>query len=260
MTVESKTARLKVERLDDGALWDVVLGGSRGNILDRALTSELTALFEEAGKSPDLRAVCLRGEGGHFSFGASVAEHLPGEVAEMLSQFHDMFRAMLDSAVVYLAAVRGSCLGGGLELASACHRLFASPDAKLGQPEIVLGVFAPVASMLLAERVGRGQAEDLCLSGRICTAGEAQAMGLVDVVCDDPENAALAYGREHLTPRSASSLRFAVRAARLGLRKRFDDELRDIEKLYLDELMGTRDAVEGLEAFLQKRSPRWRNA
>lgn len=257
--MEPKASRLRVERLDGGALWDVLFGGTKGNILDRTLITELTALFDEARTARELRAVCLRGEGAHFSFGASVAEHLPGEVNEMLPQFHRMFRAMLDSGVVYLAAVRGSCLGGGLELASTCHRVFAAPDAKLGQPEIVLGVFAPVASMLLAERVGRARAEDLCLSGRICSAEEAFAMGLVDVVDADPAKAALSYAREHLTCRSASSLRFAVKAARLGLRDRFDDCLRALEKLYLQELMRTEDAVEGLEAFMQKREPRWKN-
>jgi len=167
---------------------------------------------------------------------------------------------MLDGSYVVLAAVRGQCLGGGLELVSCCNRVFASSDARLGQPEIVLGVFPPVASVILPERVGRANAEDLCLSGRVLEADEALKMGLVDVIAKDPSEAALTYAKEHLLPRSASSLRYAVKAARHGLRQRFTAELKEVERIYLDELMATRDAVEGLEAFMEKRAPQWRNA
>jgi cyclohexa-1,5-dienecarbonyl-CoA hydratase len=163
------------------------------------------------------------------------------------------------SSVPALAAVRGQCLGGGLELASFCHRVFAAPDARLGQPEIVLGVFAPVASLMLPERIGRANAEDLCLTGRIVDASEAKQMGLVDVVAEEPEKAALEYARTHLLPRSASSLRHAVRALRLPLSRRLEGELARLERLYLEDLMGTQDAAEGIQAFLEKRAPVWRN-
>ncbi len=248
-----------VQWLEGGAYWDVELCGSRGNILDSALIDSLIAIFEEATSAPEVKAVCLRGRGKDFSFGASVREHLPGEVGGMLPRFHRLFRAMDASAVPTLAAVRGQCLGGGLELASFCHRVFAAPDAKLGQPEIVLGVFAPVASLVLPDRIGRSNAEDLCLTGRIVGVSEAAEMGLVDVVTEAPEAAALEYARKNLLPRSASSLRHAVRALRLPLSKRLDEELARLERLYLEELMGTEDAVEGIQAFLEKRPPEWRN-
>src|SRR6185503_5911370 len=122
---------------------------------------------------------------------------------------------------------------GGLELASLCHRVVASPDATFGQPEIKLGVFAPVASVVLADRVGRGHAEDLCLSGRIIKADEALGMRLIDQVAGgDPMHAALAYVREHLLPLSGSSLRLAVRAGRANLAARLG-RLPDVERLYL---------------------------
>lgn len=256
---EVGAAPLSVERLEGGAYWDVELAGSRGNVLDSALIEALIALFEEAAKAGELKAICLRGRGKDFSFGASVREHLPEEVSSMLPRFHRLFRVMDRSAVVSLAAVRGQCLGGGLELASFCHRVFAAPDARLGQPEIVLGVFAPVASVMLSERIGRANAEDLCLTGRIVTASEAAGIGLVDVVTEEPEKEALRYAREHLFPRSASSLRHAVRALRLALSMRLDSDLAHLEKLYLDELMATPDAAEGIRAFLEKRPPAWRN-
>jgi cyclohexa-1,5-dienecarbonyl-CoA hydratase len=248
-----------ITRLEAGAYWEVELSGAKGNVLDSALIGALTAAFEEAEGARDLKAICLRGGGGDFSYGASVREHLPEEVGKMLPRFHQLFRAMDASSVVVLAAVRGQCLGGGLELASFCHRVFAAPDARLGQPEIALGVFAPVASLFLPERIGRTRAEDLCLSGRIVGASEALEMGLVDVVTETPEEAALDYARKHLLPRSASSLRHAVRALRLGLSPRLDRDLSHLESLYLEELMETEDASEGIQSFLEKRPPVWRN-
>lgn len=252
---------ITLDRLDDGGCWRVTIGGSKGNILDGALMDALTDVFKQAAGEPGLKAICLEGQGSHFSFGASVPEHLPEQVAGMLRRFHDMLLALLDSSVVVLAAVRGQCLGGGLELVTLCHRVFASRTARFGQPEIVLGVFAPVASLLLAERTGRRHAEDLCLSGRTIDANAALAMGLVDEVTDaDPTDEALGWARQHLLAKSASSLRLAVKAVRLDLRTRFVTELPAIERLYLDQLMSTADAVEGLQAFLEKRSPAWRNA
>jgi len=251
---------VRVEELDDGAIWRVQLATPKANIVDMAKTEVLSGIFERAAESVDLKAVILEGQGPHFSFGASVPEHLPGSFEAMLRGFHGVFLRMLDASVVTLAAVRGQCLGGGLELVTFCNRIFASPDAKLGQPEIVLGVFAPVASVVLADRVGRGRAEDICLSGRSLGAEEALAIGLVDQIADDPGEAALAYAREHLLPKSASSLRLAVRAARHGFDERFRREIAEVERQYAEDLMATADAVEGLNAFLQKRQPEWKNS
>jgi cyclohexa-1,5-dienecarbonyl-CoA hydratase len=253
-------APLRVDRLDGGVLWHVVIGAPPGNVLGAALTAALTDVFREAAGARDVKAVVLEGQGHHFSYGSSVQEHLPDQVAGMLRGFHGLFRAIAESGLPVLAAVRGACLGGGLELASFAQRLFAAPDARLGQPEILLGVFAPVASLILAERVGRAHAEDLCLTGRTVGAEEALAMGLVDVVADDPSAAGLAWAREHFLPLSATSLRHAVRAIRLGLNARLGSELAQLERLYLDELMRCADPVEGLRAFLEKRPPAWRNA
>ena len=259
MTGERQPA-LRVETLEGGAVWRVGFGATKGNVLDSLLVAELSELFRRAGREPGLKAIVVEGRGEHFSFGASVQEHLPEHVAGMLRGFHGLFRLLFASAVATVAVVRGRCLGGGLELATACHRVYASRDARLGQPEIALGVFAPVASLLLAERVGRPAAEDLCLSGRTLDAEEALRIGLVDGLADDPAAPALAYVRERLLPHSASSLRFAVRAVRTSLAERFEREIERLERLYLDELMATADAVEGIRAFLEKRKPEWRDA
>lgn len=257
--MSTEAAVVRVETLDDGAIWRVLLNTPRANILDREKSEALTRIFGKAHDDKGVKAIIMQGEGPNFSFGASVQEHLPESCAAMLTAFHGLFRAMLDASVVTLAAVHGHCLGGGLELAGFCNRVFAAGDARLGQPEITLGVFAPVASVILCERMGRGGAEDLLLSGRTVTAEEALRLGLVDEVGENPLDAALAYARTHLLPRSASSLRWAVRAARLGFAERLVAELGRLEAMYVRDLMTTADANEGLQAFLEKRSPVWRN-
>lgn len=252
---------LRVWRERDGRLLRVRLARPKANVLDAEMVAALDAAFAAAARpsqdGPALRGVLLDAEGPHFSFGASVEEHLPGKCAEMLRGFHALLLRMLELPVPLLVAVKGQCLGGGLELASAGGPIFAGRDAKLGQPEIVLGVFAPAASCLLPERLGPAAAEDLLLSGRSVGAEEALRLGLATAVADDPEAAALAWFDEHLSKKSAASLGFAVRAARNGMVERVRTKLAALEELYLSGLMSTRDAPEGLTAFLEKRPARW---
>lgn len=247
------------ERMADGGLWRVRLATPKANILDQAKFEILGSVFEQAAADPDLKAILFTAEGPHFSFGASVEEHMPGLFETMIQTFHGVIRSAVASNVACLAAVRGQCLGGGLELVSVCSRIFAADDAMFGQPEIRLGVFAPVASILLPDRIGQARAEELCLSGRSLAADEALRIGLIDEIADDPEAAALAYYEEHLATHSAKALRLATEAARIGLARRFDTELQAAEDLYLEQLMRTEDAAEGLQAFLDKRRPQWRN-
>lgn len=254
---EAAKSPILVTPLDDGAFWRVALAMPKANVLDGAMTRALHDVFVKAADAPRLAGVLLTAEGPHFSFGASVAEHLPEHVTAMLSTFHRLFRAMAAARIPIVAAVRGQCLGGGLELAAFAHRVVVAPDARLGQPEIKLGVFAPVASALLPERVGPGVAADLCLSGRSIDGARALACGLADELADDPEAAALAWLREALLPQSATSLRFAVHALRAGFHARFFPALDRVERLYLDDLMRSSDAKEGIAAFLAKRAPHW---
>ena len=241
----------------DGALLRLRLSRPKANIVDAAMIAALRAALREHLPGVRLRAVLLEAEGPHFSFGASVEEHLPGSCAAMLRELHALIMELVACPVPVLVAVRGQCLGGGLELAAAGHRIFAAPGATLGQPEIKLAVFAPAASCLLPERIGQSRAEDLLFSGRSIGAEEAHRIGLVNALADDPSAAALAYFEEHYAPRSASSLRFAVRAARFDFVERVRRKIAEVERLYLEELMATHDAVEGLTAFIAKRPPVW---
>ena len=232
----------------------------KANIVDGEMTAALSAAFDKVNGMHHLKAVLLAAEGPHFSFGASVEEHLPDQCADMLRGFHALIMTIVSCPVPVLVAVNGQCLGGGLELALAGHLIFAAPGAQMGQPEIRLGVFAPAASCLLPLRTGHQQAEDMLLSGRSIDAEAAQRCGLITTISDDPEAAALTYYDTHYSGLSASSLRLAVEAARTHFTAEVRARLAHVERLYLDKLMTQTDALEGLNAFLEKRAPVWRDA
>lgn len=241
----------------DGRLLRIRLDRPKANIVDAAMTAALDAALDAHLQRSDLSAVLLDAEGPHFSFGASVEEHLPGSCEAMLKGLHRLILRIAAAPVPVLAAVQGKCLGGGLELALAAHQLFVATDASLGQPEPMLGVFAPAASCLLPEAIGPQRALDLLISGRSISGAEAAAWGLATDAGSAPQEAAVQYFHAHLAGKSASALRFAVRAARLDYVARVREKLAAVERLYLEELMATHDATEGLKAFLEKRPPRW---
>ena len=241
----------------EGALLRLRLARPKANILDAAMIAALERAFGEHSGNTGLRGVLIDHEGPHFSFGASVEEHLPASCAAMLQGLHALLSRMLAWPAPILVAARGQCLGGGLEFACGGNLLFAGRDAQFGQPEMKLGVFAPAASVLLPARLGQARAEDLLLSGRSIDAPTALAWGLACEVADDPAAAALAYFDAHLAGKSASSLRYALRAARTPLAEAVRRRFADVEALYLEGLMHTRDALEGLQAFMDKRTPKW---
>jgi cyclohexa-1,5-dienecarbonyl-CoA hydratase len=241
----------------DGALLRLRLARPKANIVDAAMIGALHDAIREHRGRRALRGVLLDAEGPHFSFGASVEEHVAERCGAMLASLHALVLAMLEFPAPILVAVRGQCLGGGLEVALAATRIFATPDAQLGQPEMKLGVFAPAASCLLPYRVGRGAAEDLLLSGRSISGSEARAIGLVDAVADEPEAAALAYFDAQLASKSAAALACAIPAVRAPVIEAVRRRLDDLVHLYVDTLMKTRDANEGIAAFLAKRPPTW---
>jgi cyclohexa-1,5-dienecarbonyl-CoA hydratase len=246
------------DRLEHGgALLRLTLARPKANLVDASMIAALHGAFVAYRGHPGLRGVLLDAEGPHFSFGASVGEHLPDQCAAMLASLHALILAMVEFPAPILVAVRGQCLGGGLEVALAGSLIFAAPDAQFGQPEMKLGVFAPAASCLLPYRVNQPVAEDLLFSGRTVGGDEARAMGLAQYLFDDPEAAALAYFEQHLAGKSAASLACAVAAARGPMLRDLPRRLDEVERLYIDRLMQTRDANEGLIAFLAKRKPNW---
>jgi len=246
--------RLKFTREERVAC--ITLATPKANILDRDTIHELdTAVSQCAGRV--LNAIVLAADGPHFSFGASVQEHLPEQIAGTLQALHTLLRRIYEIPAPVIAAVRGQCLGGGFELVLACDLIISDKTAQFGSPEIKLAVFAPAASALLPIRVGQAVASRLLLTGAAISAEEAARCGLVAKITDDLGVGLNQWLESDFLPRSPSSLKFACRAARLPLRRVFEQELPEIEALYLLDLMATADAEEGVRAFLEKRAPHW---
>jgi cyclohexa-1,5-dienecarbonyl-CoA hydratase len=196
-----------------------------------------------------------------FSAGASVQDHLGDRVARMLERFHDCFRMLSRLDLVTVALVRGAALGGGCELAMACDFVLASDTARFGQPEINLGVFPPVAAYQFSRQLAPRKGLELLLSGEPIDAGTAERIGFVNAVFPDREFETKSEAwLQRLYRQSASSLRLAKKAFRIAQSADFDERLAAVERLYLEELMKTSDANEGLQAFIEKRKPVWRNS
>jgi cyclohexa-1,5-dienecarbonyl-CoA hydratase len=208
----------------------------------------------------DRAVVCILAAGGDkaFSAGVEIADHTRERVPTMLEHFHGLIRKIRRLECVTIAAVRGVALGGGFELALACDMIVAEEGSTFGVPEIWLGCFPPVAAAVLPRHLAPQKAYELVLSGEPITAAEATQMGLV--------NALAPRGRLEETldrfvarfiEKSGAALRIAKRALRVSEDAAFGSDLAAIERLYLDELMRTRDAEEGIRAFIERRPPKW---
>jgi cyclohexa-1,5-dienecarbonyl-CoA hydratase len=230
------------------------------NILNMAMMAEICDALDSWRDKRDLKVVLFEGAGKCFSAGVDVKEHIGDLAPKMIDLFHGMFRAMDRLGAVTIASVHGSCLGGGCELAVFCDLAIASRDATFGQPEIMVGVFPPIAAYLFPRIIGHKAAMELVLSGRTVSAEEAVALGLVNRVVDRAtlEKATREFVKPYLGL-SAEILRQTKRAIRAGLNDDLEPSLQIIEDIYLSKLMKTHDANEGLAAFVEKRKPRWKN-
>jgi cyclohexa-1,5-dienecarbonyl-CoA hydratase len=231
----------------------------KGNILTAEIVAALTDALSAIAQNPHLKLITIDGGGADFSFGAAIAEHAPAEIDQVLPAMHELVYALLDAPAPTAAIVRGRCLGGGFELALACDFILAADDATFGLPEVALGVFAPVGSILLSERVGAARATRALLKGDAQSVDVWRDAGLIELtapassLANDVEH----WFAAHFVPRSAATLRCASLAARAALTSRVRELLPALEQLYLQDLMHTHDAPEGVAAFLEKRAPRW---
>jgi cyclohexa-1,5-dienecarbonyl-CoA hydratase len=242
---------------EDGGMRRIVLDRPPGNVLDVETFGAIRRAIAEVAADPESRAIVFEGAGADFSFGASVAEHLPDRVGDLLPAFRAVLVDLEQSGIPTASLVRGRCLGGGLELAVWCGRVFCEPTAVFGSPEIDLAVFPPIAAILLPWRVGGARATQMILSGERIGGERAAAIGLADVCSDDPDAALRQWFEATLLPKSSVALRFAFKAARRPLAVALDRDLPELERLYLDELMAHDDPGEGIRAFLEKRLPVW---
>lgn len=233
----------------------------KGNIVTADMVRSLRSALEGLGENPHLKLITIEGAGKDFSFGASIPEHAPDQIGRVLPDMHALIYDLLDAPAPTAALVRGRCFGGGFELALACDFIVAEEDASFALPEIALGIFAPTASVLLPARVGLAQAGPSLLTGTTVSVTEWHTRGLVQQLAAPGGLSAAVdewFGRT-LAPRSAAALRHGVAAMRMALQTHVRTVLPEIERLYLNDLMRTHDAVEGIAAFMAKRPPTWKN-
>ncbi len=243
----------------DNRVARITLAAPKANIIDAAMMAEIDKLLGQLAPRRDLCAIVLGAEGPNFSYGASVEEHLPAKIGPTLKRLHGLLRRLSELPAPTIAAVRGQCLGGGLELVLACDIILAEESAQLGCPEIKLGVFPPAAAALLPVRLGAGRASTLVLTGESWSGSAAAVAGLVSMVSPDGQLDAVLTDclKRDFLRRSPAALFHATQATRRPLRRALQMELPELERAYLQELMAEPDAVEGLQAFLEKRKPRW---
>jgi cyclohexa-1,5-dienecarbonyl-CoA hydratase len=230
------------------------------NVLNIAMMKEINQALDDL-KNEKIKLLLFKAGGKAFSAGVDVGEHLGDQVEEMIEVFHGIFRRMDALPAVSVASVQGAALGGGCELALYCDLVIASEKAKFGQPEIQVGVFPPIAALIFPRLTARKKALELVLSGETITAQEALSLGLINkVVPADQLEEELQKFLGKFLPLSGLVLALTKKAFLAGLMDPAEQGLQAIEKIYLKELMKTRDAEEGLRAFLDKRKPVWKEA
>ena len=237
----------------------IVLNNPPLNVIDIPMMDELAEALTEIEARIDISILIIRGSQRAFSGGVDVAAHTPDKVEQMLAKFHGVIRTLVATKKVTIAAVHGHCLGGGAELAMVCDLAYTSELATWGFPEIKLGCYPPVAVAALAALIGQKHAADLILTGRTITGREAASIGLANAVVPEIDlDRTVQEAVHHLSQLSPAALAITKKAAYAWDSIHFDKGLARAEKIYLDELIKTEDAAEGINAFLEKRPPVWK--
>ncbi len=228
------------------------------NIIDIPMMQELAQALSEIEARSDVSIILFGGDSRAFCAGVDIKAHVPDQVHEMLTSFHAVIRAIITSRKITIAAVQGACLGGGAELAAVCDMVYTARDATWGFPEIKLGCYPPVAAVALPALVGQKRAAELILTGRQISGDEAVAIGLANRCARAEElDAVVQETINQLHALSPAALAHAKKSIYAWDAIHFDKGLARAERIYLEELIATEDAPEGIAAFLEKRSPKW---
>jgi cyclohexa-1,5-dienecarbonyl-CoA hydratase len=228
------------------------------NVLDLGMLGGIADAVARAAADPSLCALVIRGAGERaFSAGVELSDHRPDAARAMLRAVHGVVLGLVRAPLVTVAAVRGFCLGGGLELAVSCDLLIAEDGATFGQPEVKVGCFPPVACATLASLVGRAPAADMILTGQPVTTARAAELRLLSRIGPLDRTTEEVLG--HLRGLSRLVLRSAVEALRGRDARSLEERLAENETIYERRLLASFDLNEGIDAFLEKRAPRWRH-
>ncbi len=256
VAVETRTSRTTLDRR--GPVTRIGLRNPPLNVIDIPMMEELSEALAAIEQRPDVAVIVVSGEGKSFSAGVNVADHTADKVESMLQKFHAVIRGLVATRKVTIAAVQGNCLGGGAELAMVCDMVYTSASAKWGFPEIKLGCFPPVACTALAALVGQKRAAELILTGTTIDGAEAAKIGLACCAVEDEKLEATVESRiAELLRLSPAALAVTKKACYAWDAMHFNKGLARAEKIYMEELMKTADAQEGIRAFMEKREAKW---
>jgi cyclohexa-1,5-dienecarbonyl-CoA hydratase len=249
-----------IEYNNAGGIARITLNLPPANVLNIAMMKEIVQAVGESAKDRDVKLLVIDAKGKIFSGGVDVADHTADKVDQMTEVFHKMCTTVIKFPQPTLAILNGHALGGGCELAIACDMIIASENVKIGQPEIKLAVFPPIAAIMLPRLIGRKKALELILTGDTISARDALGMGLVNQVVppdklEEASNAMIAK----FAALSPLVLKITKEACFAGLDRDYDETLKKVEDIYLHKLMVTKDAEEGLKSFMEKRQPKWQN-
>ena len=255
------SARIDGIDMRDGAWRRLVLDGGRGNLLSLEMVRALGGAIHALEGVRGIKWLTIEGAGPDFSYGASIREHVPELMASVLPETHRVFKRLLAFPAPTAALVDGRCLGGAFELALACDDIIAAEGSTFGLPEIKLAAFPPAAAALLPLRVGASRATRAIVTGQLQDARYWYDAGLVSIVGAQASllDGAAAWFDTHLAPHSSVALAHAVAAARSTLRAQAEPALDAAERTYLGALLKTHDAREGVNAWLEKRPPAWKD-
>jgi cyclohexa-1,5-dienecarbonyl-CoA hydratase len=256
MTSETAVQRISIDIA--APIARITLTNPRLNVIDISMMEELGRGLADVESQSEISAILITGEGKAFSAGVDVAAHTPGKIEEMLQKFHGVIRALVASKKITVAAIRGHCLGGGAELAMVCDMVYTTESAHWGFPEIKLGCYPPVACTALAALVGQKRAAELILTGRTISGMEAAEIGLATrAVAEDQLENVVTECIQHLSELSPTALGITKKASYAWDSMHFDKGLARAEKIYLEDLLKTADAQEGIRAFVEKRQAQW---
>lgn len=244
----------------EGGLGTITLNRPPVNVLNIAMMEEINDVLDSWKDERDLKVVLFNAKGKCFSAGVDVGEHMGDMASKMIEVFHGIFRRMDKLGVLTVSSVYGSCLGGGCELAIFSDLVIASESSKFGQPEIQVGVFPPIAAQIMPRIIGRKAAAELVLSGKIISGEDALKIGLINKVVKEEElvKETEIFIKPYMKL-SSEVLRLTKKAMMEGLKDDLEPSLQLIEDIYLNQLMKSHDAHEGLNAFMEKRKPEWKN-
>lgn len=246
----------------EGRIAEIVINKPPYNVLDIKTMNEINSALDDVRMSQgELNVLLITSEGDKaFSAGVDVADHTKDKMELMLDSFHGIFRRLEMLDIITVAGVKGAALGGGCELAIGCDLIVCADNAKFGQPEIKLAVFPPVAITYLTQIVGRKRAFEIIVLGENVGAEEAKVMGLVNQVfpLQDFRNKLMEYLKK-FESMSGSALMVTKQTFKKALNFDFERTLSTVEALYIRDLMSLQDANEGINSFLEKRKPVWKN-